>query len=332
MNKNMISIGSVDITYKCNLRCLHCFNCSGEQNYVRKEMSDQELLNLMESLAKIKSLRSMCFCGGEALLRKEILLRCIEYLHRELPELSINMVSNGTLIDEDTVLELKEAGINMVQISLDGLDANVHDWIRNNEGVYDKAIKAIKLLVKYNIKVSVACLPTKSSYNDIPEIIDLVKNLGVSSFRMQPLMLLGRAKKNLNHEILSTIEYRNLARLLATKKMEYASQDFMVEWGDPIQHLSFYKDKELMYLSINAYAQIIISPYLPLVVGDLRKYSLEKYVNNGLLDIWKDEKIKKMGDMITAANKMDISERYEMPEIYTENDIVYDAIEKRKDR
>lgn len=186
MNKNMISIGSVDITYKCNLRCLHCFNCSGEQNYVRKEMSDQELLNLMESLAKIKSLRSMCFCGGEALLRKEILLRCIEYLHRELPELSINMVSNGTLIDEDTVLELKEAGINMVQISLDGLDANVHDWIRNNEGVYDKAIKAIKLLVKYNIKVSVACLPTKSSYNDIPEIIDLVKILVLAHSECSP--------------------------------------------------------------------------------------------------------------------------------------------------
>lgn len=327
MKKNLISIASVDITYKCNLRCLHCFNCSGEQNYIRNEMTNDELLYLMESLSEIKSLRSMCFCGGEALLRKDILLQCIAYLHSKLPKLSINMVSNGTLIDEQVVLELKNVGINTVQISLDGLDSKVHDWIRNKDGVYNQTVNAIKLLVKHGIKVSVACLPTKRNYNDVTEIIELVKGLGVESFRMQPLMLLGRAKKNLYDEILGIPEYRVLARLLMSKKMEYAKEGFMIEWGDPIQHLSFYRDKELMYLSINAYGQLIVSPYLPLVVGDLRKHSLEEYIEKGLLDVWKDDKVKKMGEMIAEANKMDVSERFDMPEIFTENDIVYDVIE-----
>ncbi len=327
MKKNLISIASVDITYKCNLRCLHCFNCSGEQNYLRKEMTDDELLYLMESLSEIKSLRSMCFCGGETLLRKDILLQCIVYLHEKLPELNINIVSNGTLIDEQIVLELKSVGINMVQISLDGLDSKVHDWIRNKDGVYNQAVNAIKLLVKHGIKVSVACLPTKRNYNDVTEIIELVKGLGVESFRMQPLMLLGRAKKNLNDEILGISEYRALARILMAKKMEYAKEGFMIEWGDPIQHLSFYRDKELLYLSISAYGQLIVSPYLPLVVGDLRKHSLEEYIEKGLLDVWKDDRVKKMGEMIAEANKMDVSERFDMPEIFTENDIVYDVIE-----
>ena len=34
-----------------------------------------------------------------------------------------------------------------------------------------------------------------------------------------------------------------------------------------------------------------------------------------------------MGEMIAEANKMDVSERFDMPEIFTENDIVYDVIE-----
>ena len=91
--------------------------------------------------------------------------------------------------------------------------------------------------------------------------------------------------------------------------------------------LSFYRDKELLYLSISAYGQLIVSPYLPLVVGDLRKHSLEEYIEKGLLDVWKDDRVKKMGEMIAEANKMDVSERFDMPEIFTENDIVYDVIE-----
>lgn len=41
---------ALDITNKCNLRCLHCFNNSGENDVVANELSDNEVLELVDSI------------------------------------------------------------------------------------------------------------------------------------------------------------------------------------------------------------------------------------------------------------------------------------------
>lgn len=35
---------AIDITNKCNLRCLHCYNSSGENDVIKTELSDHEVL------------------------------------------------------------------------------------------------------------------------------------------------------------------------------------------------------------------------------------------------------------------------------------------------
>ena len=46
-----IKTASIDVTYRCNLRCKHCFNFSGVPR--RKEMTDKELRNLAEEISKL---------------------------------------------------------------------------------------------------------------------------------------------------------------------------------------------------------------------------------------------------------------------------------------
>lgn len=45
----MIRSVAIDITNKCNFRCLHCYNYSGEHNR-ESEMSDQEILNIINEI------------------------------------------------------------------------------------------------------------------------------------------------------------------------------------------------------------------------------------------------------------------------------------------
>jgi len=70
---------AIDITNKCNLRCLHCYNSSGENDVIKTELSDHEVLEFMKSLSTI-NLYSLCLCGGEPLLRKELIFDSLKIL------------------------------------------------------------------------------------------------------------------------------------------------------------------------------------------------------------------------------------------------------------
>src|SRR5699024_940804 len=123
------------------------------------------------------------------------------------------IVSNGYLITEEVAQNLKKANLTNIQISIDGLKDN-HDRMRNCQGSFDKAVRAIKYLYKENMKVAVAFSPTKFNIGDIDKLFEFLKSIGVTMFRTQPLMLLGRAEKNLKNELLSYKEYRKLQQFI----------------------------------------------------------------------------------------------------------------------
>ena len=43
---------ALDITNKCNYRCLHCYNASGENCVVNNELTDEEVLELINQISK----------------------------------------------------------------------------------------------------------------------------------------------------------------------------------------------------------------------------------------------------------------------------------------
>ncbi|MCL2050176.1 MAG: radical SAM protein [Lachnospiraceae bacterium] len=325
---NTVINAAFDITYDCNLRCIHCFNSSGEQEYDKPMLSDDEIFRISSEIAEIKSLQQICFCGGEPLLKKDVLFKSADYLHRQTNSMMVNFVTNAFLMDDNIIADIKKSRIYMVQVSLDGYSENVHNWIRNHPQSYERAISAIKLLIGNDIKVSVATLPTKRNFQELSELIGLLDDLGVSDFRMQPLMILGRAKSNLDEYELSNAEYRTLARkLLKLRNERLFSNKMKIEWGDPIQHLGNFCGNNLVFLYINAYGEIMLSPYLPIVVGDLRKHSLRDYFASGLKDIWKEQFFIDIAKQIMSCGSMDLSERGIAPEIFTSSRYIYDICE-----
>ena len=69
---------AIDITNKCNAKCLHCFNRSGN-GLLRNEISDREMLEIFKEIAVIKPF-STCFCGGEPMMKYDLVLRATEVL------------------------------------------------------------------------------------------------------------------------------------------------------------------------------------------------------------------------------------------------------------
>ncbi len=318
---------SFDITNKCNFRCLHCFNRSGENFVIEKELSDDEVLSFAEDISQLK-LFNFCFCGGEPLLRFELMCKVSEILSKE--GTTISFVSNGYLLNEEKAKKLLDSGITRGQISLDGSNEYSYEKLRRKDGSFNKAIEAIKALKEVGFKdISVAFCPTSWNIKELEDAFILCKNLGVKTFRVQPLMILGRAKENIEKILPSPLQYRELVKKIELLKRTYLKENMIIEWGDPVDHLIRFSNiikNCTTFASIRADGSIEVSPYLPIVVGNIRKHKFSEYWNKGLPKIWSLPIVKDMANKILSIYDMgkDFSD---IPKVWFEKDIEIDIID-----
>lgn len=328
-------MASIDVTYKCNFRCLHCFNGSGE-NCLTGELNDNELERVFEEVSEICP-TVVCFCGGEPLLRAQQVLNGCKIIHANTNgNTSVNMVTNGSLLTPDLALEIKKAGFSVVQVSLDGARKETHEWLRNKKGSFELAIQAIRNLVNAGVNVGIAFTPTLNNINEFEQAAALCSELGVREFRIQPLMPLGRALENLNEYMPKYHDYAVLSRKLQKMKYENIDGKTHFDWGDPVDHvIRFSNDR--MHLNpmvgINAYGEIYISPYIPVIFGSIRKHTIREYWDAGLSKAWDIRFIKELSQMIYDIPTLNLnSNESSIPKIYYESSLYVDLIENPFDK
>jgi len=177
-----------DITYACNLRCKHCYATAGKP--LSDELTTEEARGVIDELDK-EGVPIIAFSGGEPLVRSDI-LELAKYAADK--GIYVAIATNGTLITEKKAKEMKNAGIQFVQISLDGKDAETHDSFRGISGAFEKTTEGIKNCVKEGVFVNIATTATHYNYKEIPEIIDLCEKIGVNWFMAYNFVPTGRGK------------------------------------------------------------------------------------------------------------------------------------------
>ena len=96
---------AIDLTYKCTFRCLHCFNSSGEHSLNKQELSDAEILQFIDDINNY-SVGLISIGGGEALLRKELILQISDYLSGNNSKIDLALVTNGYLMTKEYASQL----------------------------------------------------------------------------------------------------------------------------------------------------------------------------------------------------------------------------------
>lgn len=155
----------VDIhpTYRCNLRCKHCFL----HRNLEDELSTEKWKEIITKLNKWLDNFFLIIAGGEPLMRSD-LCEIINFSHR-LGNFNI-LSTNGTLIDEQTADKLVASGLDTICVSLDGFKEETHNFLRG-QGGHQKALNSIGYL-KNRIKMQITT--TIMDYN-LDEILDLVE-------------------------------------------------------------------------------------------------------------------------------------------------------------
>lgn len=289
IRKHSPSSIAIDVTSKCNFKCLHCFNESGQ---IREgDLSDEEFNNAIEQIKDLHPV-SVCLCGGEPFMQFNRVINALKLLNGNVGQ--VNIVSNGWFATYDNLSEIKKLGVHTYQVSLDGKNAFQHDNFRGVSGAFEHVINAIKIAREVGLQPVVAVTPNKFNHKSIMEIIDMCFDLGVTFVRSMPLLPMGRGAKN-QRLILTSDEYITYQTELRKAKEKYQYR-MAIEWGDPMDHLIRMpinaKDGIYTYeIDIKSNGDIVPSIYFPITVGNIKTMSLKECWENGFNLIWDNKQL-----------------------------------------
>ncbi len=117
----------ISVTDRCNLRCVYCMPAKGIDLISHVDILSYEEIATIASAAAKLGISKIRLTGGEPLVRLH--LSDLVTKLAEIPEIDdISLTTNGLLLQKYAV-ELKQAGLNRVNVSLDSLDADKFERI-----------------------------------------------------------------------------------------------------------------------------------------------------------------------------------------------------------
>lgn len=189
--------GYLDLTYRCNNFCLHCWLWeSSRSSRIRDELSLEEIKQIIES-ARAMGCQSWSISGGEPMLRPDF-TEIFDYITRRSAHYNIN--TNGTLITPEIARLMTRKGRKMV--ALYGATAEVHDQVTRAPGSFESTMRGFSYLKEAGAGFEVQIVPMRTNYHQYNEMLELARTLS-SHYRMGApwLWLTASGSENRNLEI-----------------------------------------------------------------------------------------------------------------------------------
>ncbi len=176
-----------EVTYTCNLSCIHCLSDSGRRRVT--ELSTDDCRRVIDDLSAMKVFQ-LNIGGGEPFMRPDF-LDLMDYAHGKGIVTCIS--TNGTLIDRDIAKRLHHPLV-YIQVSLDGATPESNDPIRG-QGSFQKVLLALDYLREWDIEVSINTVLTRLSFSELDQMTRLAADFG-AKLRVSRFRPSGRGKQS----------------------------------------------------------------------------------------------------------------------------------------
>ncbi len=176
-----------EVTYACNLSCIHCLSDSGSRRAA--ELSTDDCRRVIDQLSAMKVFQ-FNIGGGEPFMRPDF-LDLMDYAHDKGMVTCIS--TNGTLIDRDVARRLDHPLV-YIQVSLDGATPDSNDPIRGR-GSFQKVQQALDHLRERDIEVSINTVLTRRSFPELDRMTTLAAQYG-AKLRVSRFRPSGRGKRS----------------------------------------------------------------------------------------------------------------------------------------
>lgn len=172
-NQNILFSAMVELTYRCNLDCFYCYN---DLALTGTPLSDEAYFRFFQDLADMQVM-NLTFTGGEPLAHPSFLT-----LGKKARDLGfvVRIKSNGHALRGQLAREIREeVDPFMVEISLHGATAEVHDRQTRVPGSFDRLMENLHELRTLGLRVKLNSTLTRWNENDFEDMFDLADSFGV---------------------------------------------------------------------------------------------------------------------------------------------------------
>ena len=219
---------SIELTYNCNFSCKHCYINSSPK---RDEFwNTDELIKILNELNHLGTSK-IELTGGDPLTHPDF-IPIVKYCTCNFT--SVNVITNGYLLEESHIESLSEYKDKLAfQVDLHGDNSEYVDWFCGQEGAFENAKKAIKMLSENGFKVQSAMNITPLNMDQISSTTALAKELGANSMMTSTVLPVGRGQY---HDIIFPPENTGLRKQLEEqlKSAKKEFNDFLFENNDEI--------------------------------------------------------------------------------------------------
>jgi mycofactocin biosynthetic radical S-adenosylmethionine protein MftC len=221
-----------EITYACNLGCVHCLSSSGRR--APDELSTAEATRLIDDWAAMRVFY-VNVGGGEPMVRPDF-FRLME--HAVSRGVGVKFSTNGSRIDAAAARWVAGTDRLDVQISLDGADAAVNDAIRG-AGSYANARHAMDLLAGHGFAFKLNHVVTRRSAGSLDALLELARGYG-AQLRLTRLRPSGRGREVWEQLRLTQAQNRRLYHWLRAHPEVLTGDSFfhLSALGEPLDGLS----------------------------------------------------------------------------------------------
>jgi pyrroloquinoline quinone biosynthesis protein E len=179
-----------ELTYKCPLQCPYCSNPLDYAQH-NSEISTEDWKRVLSQARKMGAVQ-LGFSGGEPLSRQD-LPELVEHA-RQLGYYT-NLITSGYGLNEERIIQLKEAGLDHIQLSIQASTQELNDHIAGTVSYENK--KAVAHLIKKHGYPMVLCVVIhRENIHQMQQILEMAEELGADYVELANTQYYGWAHKN----------------------------------------------------------------------------------------------------------------------------------------
>lgn len=221
-----------ELSYKCPLQCPYCSNPLDYAKYP-EELDTEDWKRVLSQARKMGAVQ-LGFSGGEPLTRQD-LTELVRYA-RELGYYS-NLITSGYGLTEQKIIELKQAGLDHIQVSIQASTQELNDHIAGT-ATYQHKQEVARLVKKHGYPMVLCVVIHRQNIHQMPQILEMADNLGADYLELANTQYYGWAHIN-RDALLPTREQFEEAETIAQAYKEKVAGKMKIYYVVP----DYYEDR-----------------------------------------------------------------------------------------
>jgi PqqA peptide cyclase len=182
-----------ELTYRCPLHCVYCSNPVEYTRY-RSELSTEAWIKVLREARELGCVQ-LGFSGGEPLLRDDL-----EVMVREAHALGYytNLITSGVGLNEERITELRHAGLDHIQLSLQDSTRELNDFLSHTR-TFELKNRIARLIKQHGYPMVLNVVLHRQNLDHIEQILSMAERMGAEYVELANTQYYGWASLNREH-------------------------------------------------------------------------------------------------------------------------------------